>query len=148
MQIILKQDVEHLGYRNDVVKVKPGYGRNYLIPQGMAIPATESNLKVHQENMRQQSHKAAKMLDSAKAAAAKLATTTLRIGAKVGDSGKIFGSINTVMIAEALRSAGFEVERKNLHINEDNIRTIGTYQATLVLHKEVKADFTFEVVAE
>lgn len=148
MQIILKQDVEHLGFRNDVVKVKPGYARNYLIPQGMAIAATAANLKIHQENMRQQAHKAAKQLDSARETAAKLAETTLRIGAKVGESGKIFGSINTVMLAEALRNAGFEVERRNIQMADDNIRTTGTYKATVLLHKEVKAEFSFEVVAE
>jgi large subunit ribosomal protein L9 len=148
MEIILKQDVENLGYQNDVVKVKPGYAVNFLIPKGMAVPATKSNLKVHQENMRQQAHKAEKMVSEAKAAVEKLQSLQIKLGAKVGESGKIFGSINTVMLADALRANGIEIERKNIKVSDDNIRSVGTYQATAILFKDIKTEFTFEVVAE
>ena len=148
MQIILKQDVDNLGYKNDVVKVRDGYARNFLIPNGFAQVASDSNLKMLKENMKQQSHKAEKMLAEAKALAEKIQGTTVEVSAKVGDSGKIFGSINTVVLAEALKKAGYNVERKTLHILDDGIKTIGTYKATAQLHKEVKVEFNFNVVAE
>jgi len=148
MEIILKQDVDNLGYQNDVVKVKPGYAANFLIPKGLAVAATRSNLKVHEENMRQQAHKAEKMKNEAKAAVEKLQSLQIKLGAKVGESGKIFGSINTVMLADALRANGIEIERKNIKVSDENIRSIGTYQATAILFKDIKTDFTFEVVAE
>src|SRR5688572_14702727 len=148
MQIILKQDVDNLGYKNDVVKVRDGYARNFLIPNGLAQVASDSNLKMLKENMKQQSHKAEKMLAEAKALAEKIQGTTVEVSAKVGDSGKIFGSINTVVLAEALKKAGYNVERKTLHILDDGIKTIGTYKATAQLHKEVKVEFNFNVVAE
>jgi large subunit ribosomal protein L9 len=148
MQIILKQDVDNLGYKNDVVKVRDGYARNFLIPNGFAMVASDSNLKMLKENMKQQSHKAEKMLSEAKALAEKIQGTTVDVSAKVGESGKIFGSINTVVLAEALKKAGYNVERKTLHILDDGIKTIGTYKATAQLHKEVKVEFNFNVVAE
>lgn len=148
MQIILKQDVDNLGYKNDVVKVRDGYARNFLIPNGFAQVASESNLKMLKENMKQQSHKAEKMLAEAKALAEKIQGATVEVSAKVGDSGKIFGSINTVVLAESLKKAGYNVERKTLHIADDSIKTIGTYKATAQLHKEVKVEFNFNVVAE
>lgn len=148
MQIILKQDVDNLGYKNDVVKVRDGYARNYLIPKGAAVVASESNLKILKENMKQQSHKAEKVLAEAKSLAEKLQSSSVNVSAKVGESGKIFGSINTVVLAEALKDAGMNVERKTLHIAEDGIKTIGTYKATAQLHKEVKVEFSFNVVAE
>jgi large subunit ribosomal protein L9 len=148
MQIILKQDVDNLGYKNDVVKVRDGYARNFLIPNGLAQVASDSNLKMLKENMKQQSHKAEKMLAEAKALAERIQGTTVEVTAKVGDSGKIFGSINTVVLAEALKKAGYNVERKTLHILDDGIKTIGTYKATAQLHKEVKVEFNFNVVAE
>jgi large subunit ribosomal protein L9 len=148
MQIILKQDVDNLGYKNDVVKVRDGYARNFLIPNGFAQVASDSNLKMLKENMKQQSHKAEKMLSEAKALAERIQGTTVDVSAKVGDSGKIFGSINTVVLAEALKKAGYNVERKTLHILDDGIKTIGTYKATAQLHKEVKVEFNFNVIAE
>jgi len=148
MQIILKQDVDNLGYKNDVVKVRDGYARNFLIPNGFAQVASESNLKMLKENMKQQSHKAEKMLAEAKSLAEKIQGTTVEVSAKVGESGKIFGSINTVVLAESLKKAGYNVERKTLHIADDGIKTIGTYKATAQLHKEVKVEFNFNVVAE
>lgn len=148
MQIILKQDIENLGYKNDVVSVKPGYARNYLIPKGYAIVATDSSIKVLNETLKQQSHKAEKVLAEAKSDAEKIAGTTFQVTAKVGESGKIFGSINTVMLADAMKAKGFNVERRNIHLADDNIKTTGTYTATVTLHKEVKTDFQFEVVGE
>lgn len=148
MQIILKQDVDNLGYKNDVVKVRDGYARNFLIPKGVAVVASESNLKMLKENMKQQAHKAEKVLAEAKALAEKIQGTTVDVPAKVGESGKIFGSINTVVLAEALKKAGYNVERKSLNILDDSIKTTGTYKATAQLHKEIKVEFNFNVVAE
>jgi len=147
MQIILKQDIENLGYKNEVVKVRDGYARNYLLPRGLAISATTSNMKILNENLRQQAHKAEKVLAEAQKVAEKLKTATVKILAKVGENGKIFGSINTVMLSEALQNAGISVERKALNIQDDGIKTIGSYVATANLHKEVKVEFQFEVVA-
>lgn len=148
MQVILKQNIEKLGYKNDVVKVKDGYAVNYLIPQGYAIAATSSALKMHSENMKQQAHKAEKVLAEAKSIAEKLQEVVAKVSAKVGESGKIFGSINSVMLADALKQEGINVERRSLTILDDNIKTIGTYVATANLHKEVKAEFKFDVVSE
>lgn len=149
MEIILKKDVEHVGYANEIVKVRPGYARNFLIPSGLAVLATDSARKVHAENLRQQAHKAGKLLAEAQELAARLSESMVKVGAKVGsDSEKIFGSINTIMLADSLTKAGYPVERRQLKIKEENIRTIGTYQASAMLHKEVSVEFSFEVVAE
>lgn len=148
MQIILKQDIENLGYKNDVVTVRDGYARNFLLPRGLAIVASESNLKVLKENIKQQSHKAQKIFDEAKSMAEKLQHAAIKVAVKVGENGKIFGSVNTVMLAEALKNAGFSVERKMIVLNQESIKTPGSYTATANLHKEVKVDFQFEVVAE
>lgn len=148
MQIILKQDVENLGYKNDVVTVKPGYARNFLIPRGLALVASDSNMKVLKETMKQQAHKAEKVLAEAKELASRLENSNVKVTAKVGESGKIFGSINTVMLADALKSAGYHVERRSINIMNDAIKTTGTYKATAQLHKEVKVEFQFEVIAE
>ena len=148
MDVILKQDVERLGAKNDIVAVKNGYARNYLIPQGFAVAATESARKVVAETIRQQSHKALKALEDAKALADKMSGVSVKIGAKAGESGKIFGSVNNIQVAEALAAAGYEVERKNIDLGTDTIRDLGSYTATVKLHKEVSAEVTFEVVAE
>jgi large subunit ribosomal protein L9 len=148
MQVILKQDIENLGYKNDVVNVRDGYARNFLLPRGLAIAATEPNLKVLKENIKQQAHKAQKILEDAKAKAEKLQNAHIKVAVKVGENGKIFGSVNTVMLSEALKSAGLSVERKSIVLKDDNIKTPGFYTATALLHKEVKVDFQFEVVAE
>lgn len=148
MEIILLQDVSNLGHKDDVVKVKNGYGRNYLIPQGMAILATPSAKKMHEENLRQRSHKEQKKRDDAQAMAAKLATVELKIGAKTSSTGKIFGSVNTIQIAEALVEKGFEVDRKNITLNEDSIKEIGSYKATIKVYKDIKAEISFEVYSE
>lgn len=149
MEIILKQDVKNLGYKDDVVKVRPGFGRNYLIPNGMAIAADATAKKIHAENVKQRAHKEVKIKAEAEKTAEKLSGMTVKVGAKTGDNGKIFGSITSVQLTEALRKLGFEVDRRNVTIiNEDAVKTTGTYQAKVRLHKEVVAEFSFEVVSE
>ncbi len=146
--MILKQDVERLGAKNDIVTVKTGYARNYLIPKGFAVAATESARKVVAETIRQQSHKAAKALEDAKALAEKMDGLTVKIGAKAGESGKIFGSVNNIQLAEALAGAGYVVERKSIDLGSEVIRDLGSYTAKVRLHKEVTTEVNFEVVAE
>jgi large subunit ribosomal protein L9 len=148
MEIILKKNVDKLGYANEIVKVKPGYGRNFLIPQGYAILATASAKKAHEEVMRQKAHKETKLLAEAKELAAKLEALTLTITTKAGENGKIFGSVNTVQLSEALKKAGFEIDRKSLKIKDEPIKEVGTYEAEANLHKGVKPVFKFEVVGE
>jgi large subunit ribosomal protein L9 len=149
MEVILKQDVKNLGYKDDVVKVRPGYGRNYLIPRGIATVADVTAKKIHAENVKQRAHKEAKVKTEAEKSAAKLAEMTVKVGAKTGDNGKIFGSITSVQLTESLRKLGFDVDRRNIAIdNEDTVKTTGTYTAKVRLHKEVLAPFKFEVVSE
>ncbi len=148
MQVILKEDVTNLGQKNDIVDVKPGYGRNFLIPQGAAVLATSSALKVHAENTRQRAHKEAKIKNDALELAKTLEGKSITIGAKTSTSGKIFGSVNTIQIAEALEKEGFAIERKNISIKEDAVKVIGSYTATVKLHREVKVEISFTVVAE
>ncbi len=147
MEVILKQDVTGLGYKNDTVKVKPGYGRNFLIPSGVAIIANESNKRLIAENVRQASHKAAKVKQDAEALAAKIGELTIEIGTKAGESGKIFGAVTAVQVADALKAKGFDVDRKKIHFKEQP-KQLGTYTATLDLHKEVKHVINVNVVAE
>jgi len=148
MEVILKQDVKHLGDKDDVVKVKPGYARNYLIPRGLAELATVSNKKVLAENQKQRAHKAQKIKGDAEAVAKQLEEMTLKIGAKVGESGKIYGSITPLQIAEALYRHGVEVDRKKIQVDDEHIKALGTYTATVSLHKDIKAKVKFEIVAE
>jgi len=147
MEVILKQDIKKLGEKDDVVTVKPGYGRNYLIPQGFAVLATESAKKVLAENIRQAQFKQDKIKKDATELAAKLEGLKLTIGAKAGETGKIFGSVNSIQIAEALRKQGFEVDRRRITF-ETEPKVVGEYVANLNLHKEVKVQVPFEVVAE
>ena len=146
MEIILKEDIAGLGYKNDIVKVKDGYGRNYLIPQGKAVIATESAKKVLAENERQRAHKLAKIKADAEALAAKLNGVKVSISAKVNEDGTIFGGVGAAQVAEALAAKGFEVDRKA--IVAETVKAAGEYTATINLHKEVKAEVAFEVVAE
>ena len=146
MEIILKEDVINLGYKNDIVKVKDGYGRNYLIPQGKAVIATESAKKILAENERQRAHKLAKIKADAEAQAAKLNGVKVSISAKVNEDGTIFGGVGAAQVAEALAAKGFEVDRKA--IVAETVKAVGEYTATINLHKEVRAEVTFEVVAE
>jgi large subunit ribosomal protein L9 len=147
MDIILKQDFEGLGYKNDLVTVKPGYARNYLIPRGFAIVASKSNLKMIEENIRQASHKAEKMRNDAQAVADKIGDMEITIPAKAGESGKIFGAITTLQVSDALKEKGFEVDRKKISFKDD-IKNIGEHAAILDLHKEVKKEINLKIVAE
>lgn len=147
MEVILKQDIKSLGEKDDIVTVKPGYGRNYLIPQGFAILATPSAKKVLAENLKQAAFKQEKIKKDAEGVAAKLADVKLTIGAKAGETGKIFGAVNTIQVADALKAKGFEVDRRRITF-ETEPKTLGEYVANLNLHKEVKVKVAFEVVAE
>lgn len=148
MEVILLQNVDKLGERNQVVKVRPGYGRNFLLPQGLAMVANESNKRQLNDKIRQAIRQEEKMLADLNAIAEKLKAAPLRIGAKVGTSGKIFGSVTTVQLADAIkRQLAVTVDRKKLAITEE-IKTLGTYAATVELHKSLTVDFQFEVVGE
>jgi len=148
MEIILKQDIANLGYENEIVNVKPGYARNFLIPKGMATIASETNKKIVAEVQRQKSFKEDKLRDEATTKAKLLDKVTLTIGAKVGTSGKIFGSVNAIQIADALKEKNFDIDRKRIDVDGDAIKEVGEYKATINLYKEIKATVKFEVVAE
>jgi len=148
MKIILTQDMEKLGLKNDIVTVKTGYARNFLIPKGYAVQATGSAVKIHNENLKQRAHKEEKIRQEAEKLAAKLAALKLVIGAKVSSAGKIFGSVNTIQLAEALNAKGFEIDRKNIILGEETIKEIGNYKAVVKLHRDVRVDIDFEVIAE
>jgi large subunit ribosomal protein L9 len=147
MEVILKQDVTGVGYKNDIVKVKAGYGNNYLIPYGYALIANESNKRLVKENVRQAAHKAAKVKQDAEAIAAKVGELVIEIGTKAGESGKIFGAVTALQIADALKAKGFDIDRKKVHLKEVP-KQLGTYNVTLDLHKEVKHEIQVKVVAE
>ena len=147
MQVILKEDVINLGYKDDIVTVKDGYGRNFLIPMGTAVIASESAKKVLAENLKQRAHKLAKIKEDALALAEKLKEVSLTIGAKTSSTGTIFGSVNNIQIAEELAKKGFEVDRKIIIIKEA-VKEVGNYKATIKLHKEVSVEIPFEVVSE
>jgi large subunit ribosomal protein L9 len=147
MDIILIQDVPQLGYKGDIVSVKPGFARNYLIPQGMAIVANASNVKVIQENQRQAVNKLKKAKDNAVELAANLEETTIEIAAKTGTSGKIFGSITTLQIAQALKDKGFDIDRRKISLPAE-IKETGIYQANVDLHREVKGKVNLVIIPE
>jgi large subunit ribosomal protein L9 len=148
MEIILRQDITNLGQKDDIVRVKDGYARNYLIPQGMAISATATAKKNHEEILRQRAHKEEKLREEAQVIAKKLEGISLVIGAKTSTKGKIFGSVNTIQIAEALNEQGFEIDRKQISIKEELIKEIGNYTATVKLHRDVSVEIPFEIKAE
>ncbi|MCX6243342.1 MAG: 50S ribosomal protein L9 [Bacteroidetes bacterium] len=149
MEVILTQDVPNLGYINEKVNVKPGYGRNFLIPKGMAILATTTNKKILAENLKQKAFKADKVLNEAQELAKGLENITVKIGAKAAESGKIFGSVNTIQIAQAIKDQfNFDIDRKKIHIDGEHIKELGSYKARIILHKEVQLDINFEVFAE
>jgi large subunit ribosomal protein L9 len=148
MEVILKKNVDNLGYVNEIVTVKPGYGRNFLIPQGYAVLATASAKKAHAEVMKQKAHKESKILAEAQELGKKLEATEVKITTKAGEKGKIFGSINTIQLSEALKAEGLDIDRKSLKIKDEPIREVGSYEATANLHKEVQASFKFEVIGE
>ena len=148
MDVILKQDMPNLGSKDDIVTVRNGYARNYLIPKGYAVNATAQAKNVHSEILRQRAHKEEQLKEAALETAEKLKTISLTIGAKTSTKGKIFGSVNTIQIAEALTEKGFELERKHILIKDDLIKEIGSYSATIKLHKEVSVDIPFEIISE
>ena len=147
MEIILKDDVKGLGYKNDIVTVKSGYGRNFLLPQGLAMLADKTNKKITAENVRQAAHKADKIKGDAQAIADQVGDMVLDIPAKVGESGKIFGRVTTLQLAEALKAKGVDIDRKRLSFDQEPAAA-GDYTATANLHKEVKHTVKFRVVAE
>lgn len=146
MKLILKEDVARLGYKDDVVEVRDGYGRNFLIPTGKAVVATPSALKVLAENLRQRAHKLEKIKADAQALAASLEGVALTIGAKTSATGTIFGSVNAIQIAEALEKLGHNIDRKVIDV--EPVKEVGDYKAKLNLHKEVVVEIPFTVVAE
>ena len=148
MEVILLQDTSKLGQKDDIVVVKNGYANNYLIPKGYAVAATPSAKKMHSENLKQRAHKEEKIKANAQEIAAKMAGISLVVGAKTSTSGKIFGSVNTIQIAEALKEKGFEVDRKTITLPEDQIKEVGKYKAVVRLHREVRVDVDFEIIAE
>jgi large subunit ribosomal protein L9 len=148
MEIILIQDVERLGSKDDVVTVKEGFARNFLIPQKKAVAATSSAKKVLAENIKQRAHKETRLRDEAQKIAEKLANKKVKIGAKVSSAGKIFGSVNTIQVAEAINKKGFEIERKQITLPTDSIKEVGTYTAKIKLFKDIVVELEFDVVGE
>jgi len=149
MDIILKEDIENLGFKDELVTVKPGFARNFLIPQGKAMAATSSNKKVWEENLRQRSHKETKIKEEAAKTAKALESAKIQVGAKVGEAGKkIFGSVNNIQIADSISAMGHNVDKKNIKILGSQIKEVGTYQAEIRLHKDVSVTVDFEVIAE
>lgn len=148
MELILKKDIDTLGYKDELVTVKAGYGRNYLIPQGLATLATSSVKKMHTETLKQRAHKEVKLKAEATKMAESLKSMSVKVGAKVGENGKIFGSVNSLQVADAIQKLGYTVERKNILIKEEPIKHIGKYEAEVKFHKEVTGTITFEVVGE
>ncbi len=148
MEVILKQDIPNLGHKDDVITVKDGYARNYLIPKGLASNATPSVKKMHAELISQRAHKEDKIKQEAVEISNRMSSIKLTLGAKTSTKGKIFGSVNTIQIAEALKQEGFEIDRKNITIKEEMIKEVGSYTATIKLHKDVYVEIPFEIVAE
>ncbi len=148
MEIILKQDIPNLGYKNELVTVKNGYGRNYLIPAGLATIGNDANKKVRAENLKQRSHKEEKIKKEAEEMRTTLEDVKITIGAKTSSTGKIFGSVNNIQLSEALKKAGHEIDRKNILVKGDTIKMIGEYNAKIKLHKEVEFDLPFIVISE
>ena len=144
----MKKDVEKLGFKDEMVEVKPGYARNYLIPRGLAVFATVSEKKMLEETIRQRAHKEEKIKAEAQATADKLGKAEIKIGAKVGENGKIFGSVNTIQLADALNQAGHSIDRKNITIKNEPIKEIGKYEAEISLYKGISQTIEFEVVGE
>ena len=147
MDVILREDIQGLGYKDDTVVVKPGYGRNFLIPRGMAIIASTSNRKMIDENIRQAAHKAEKAIKDASELAKNIGELTLEIKTKAGESGKIFGAITAIQVAEGLANKGFDIDRKRISF-EQKIKELGDYTAVLDLHKEVHHPITLKVIGE
>ncbi len=148
MEIILREDVENLGLKDDLVTVKNGYGRNFLIPKGKAVIATSSAKKVREENIRQKAHKEAKARDEATINLEALQGMKISVGAKAGEGGKIFGSVNTIQLAEAMKTLGYTIDRKHIKLKNEPIKEVGSYEAEIRLHRDVKGTINFDIVAE
>jgi large subunit ribosomal protein L9 len=148
MEIILKEDINNLGYKDDIVKVKNGYANNFLIPKGFAIPATGSSKKVLAENLKQRAHKEEKMKNEALAIAEQLKNKEIKVGAKTSTKGKIFGSVTNIQLADAINNKGFDIDRKKISIVEKEVKETGHYNAIIKLHRDVKVELKFEVVSE
>ena len=148
MELILKQDVENLGFKDDVVTVKNGYGRNFLIPQGQAVLATSSAKKVLAENLKQRAFKEKKIIEDANTTAEAIKALEIKISAKVGTGDKLFGSVNNINVAEALEKAGQAIDKKFISVAGGSVKRLGKYNATVRLHREVSVDLPFEVVAQ
>ena len=148
MEIILLEDVERLGSKDDIITVKDGFARNYLIPQKKAVAASDSAKKILEENTKQRAHKESRLREEAQAIAEKLSNKKVKIGAKVSSSGKIFGSVNTIQVAEAINKKGFQIDRKQITLPEDTIKKVGTYTAKIKLFKDVIVELDFDVAGE
>jgi large subunit ribosomal protein L9 len=146
MEVLLKKDIDRLGNKDEIVTVKNGFGRNYLIPKGIAILATESVKKMHTETLKQRAHKDNQLKEEASKIYKKMAKKTFLVPVKVGENGKIFGSITNIQLADSLEKAGFKIERKNITLPSGNLKSIGKFEAEVVLHKEVKGKISFEII--
>ena len=146
MEVLLKKDIDRLGSKDELVVVKNGYGRNFLIPKGLAILATDSVKKMHTETLKQRAHKNNQLKEEATKIYEKMTKKTFQVPAKVGENGKIFGSINNIQLADSLDKAGFKVERKNITLPSGNLKSVGKFEADIVLHKEVKGKISFEII--
>ena len=146
MEVLLKKDIDRLGSKDELVEVKNGYGRNFLIPKGLAILATDSIKKMHAETLKQRAHKDNKLKEEAAKIYEKMSKKTFQVPAKVGENGKIFGSITNIQLADSIDKAGFKVERKNITLPTGNLKSVGKFEADIVLHKEVKGKISFEIV--
>jgi large subunit ribosomal protein L9 len=145
MEILLKKNFESLGEKNDIVTVKNGYGRNYLIPNGIAILATASVKKMQAETLKQRAHKEVKLKDEAEKLSKNIKKATIIVAAKVGEKGKIFGSVSSIQLVDTLKALGYDIDRKNIKLSNDNIKSIGKYTAEIKLHKEISVNIDFEV---
>ena len=148
MEVILKQDIKNLGFKDDVVKVRNGYGNNFLLPKGFAILATESARKMHAETVKQRAHKVSKMRNDAQGIADQLSGIVLTIPMKAGESGKLFGSVTSQQIADLLKKMGFEIDKKQIQMPEDHIKHLGSFAAEAVIHRDVRAKINFEVISK
>jgi large subunit ribosomal protein L9 len=146
MEVLLKKDIDRLGNKDEIVTVKNGFGRNYLIPKGIAVLATESVKKMHAETLKQRAHKDNQLKEEASKIYKKMAKKTFLVPVKVGENGKIFGSITNIQLADSLEKAGFKIERKNITLPSGNLKSIGKFEAEVVLHKEVKGKISFEII--
>lgn len=147
MEIILKEDVKNLGFKDDVVKVKNGYGLNFLLPKGIAIIANDMNKKIHAETVKQRAHKVAKLKMDAQSIADAISGFTITLTAKAGENGKLFGSVTSQQLVDKLKNMGYTIDKKQIAMPAEHIKQLGQYSADLVLHREVKGKIQFEVVA-